>query len=157
MEFILLAVGALYLFFPKLAWKWGKFNYYSESNIYNKDLEKMLPSNKTVISLRLVGCGVYGAFWNMNRLPKGDLIMKSSSPDGRYIVKAYLSGGGGATTDFAIRAELVTHTGVLERSNNIYWNYHEQSADIKWIEKDTLDINGHILDLPYDKFDFRNQ
>ncbi|ACT03320.1 hypothetical protein [Paenibacillus sp. JDR-2] len=55
MEFILLAVGALYLFAPKLAWKWGRFNYNNESNAQNKDLEKMTPSKKTIIYLRVVG------------------------------------------------------------------------------------------------------
>ncbi len=55
MQFVLLAVGALYLFFPKLAWKWGRFNYNNESNAQNKDLEKITPSWKTIIYLRVVG------------------------------------------------------------------------------------------------------
>ncbi|WP_336774107.1 hypothetical protein [Paenibacillus sp. MMO-58] len=55
MGFVFLALGVLYLLFPKLAWKWGRFNYNNESNAQNKDLEKMIPSKKTITYLRVVG------------------------------------------------------------------------------------------------------
>jgi hypothetical protein len=100
-----------------------------------------------------IGYGVYWTFWDINRLPKGEFISQSSSPDGHYTIKAYLSNGG-ATTDFAVRAELVTNTNA-HRVKNIYWNYHEQSAKMVWIDNDTVEINGHKLNLPYEKYDFR--
>jgi hypothetical protein len=58
-----------------------------------------------LLILGLLGYGVYWAFFDMNRLPKGDLISKVSSPDGTYTLKVYVSSGG-ATTDFAVRGEL---------------------------------------------------
>lgn len=32
----------------------------------------------------------------------------------------------------------------------------EDTARITWTDSDTVVINGHALDLPNDKFDFRN-
>lgn len=55
MGFVFLAIGALYLCFPVTAWKWGRFSYNSESNASNKDLEKMMPSKKTVKYFRMAG------------------------------------------------------------------------------------------------------
>ena len=49
--------------------------------------------------------GVYGAFYDMSRLPKGDIISEQESPNGTYTVKAYLTNGG-ATVSYAIRGEL---------------------------------------------------
>ncbi|WP_419875020.1 DUF5412 domain-containing protein [Candidatus Pristimantibacillus sp. PTI5] len=102
----------------------------------------------------LTGYGVYRFFYDMNHLPKGDLIDQANSPSGRYRMNAYLVNGG-ATVDFAIRGELVD----LKKKNkprNIYWNYHESESDIRWLDDQTVIINGHELNVITDKFDFRN-
>nr|WP_315990307.1 DUF5412 family protein [Desulforamulus aquiferis] len=39
----------------------------------------------------------------------------------------------------------------------MYWNYREDHADIKWIDNDTVIINGQKLDVPYQTFDFRKK
>ncbi len=44
-------------------------------------------------------------FFDMNRLPKGELKSEVQSPDGKYSIKGYLTNGG-ATTSYAIRGEL---------------------------------------------------
>ena len=112
----------------------------------------------TVIGLlvfALIGYGVYWAFFDMNRLPTGEYLTEETSPDGKYTLKAYVTNGG-ATVSYAIRGELVFN----QRNNktkNIYWNYREESANITWTDNDTVVINGHSLDVPKDKFDFRNQ
>lgn len=86
------------------------------------------------------------------RLPEGTLIKSSTSPTDRYRVNAYLVDGG-ATTDFAIRAEVVDeYTG---KKRNIYWNYHESDADLLWISNDTININGIVLNVTTDMYDFR--
>ncbi|MGO4107853.1 DUF5412 domain-containing protein [Paenibacillus sp. YAF4_2] len=108
-----------------------------------------------VLIIGVIGYGVNLAFFQKDRLPTGKFITQSGSPDGRYTIKAYVTNGG-ATTDFAVRAELITNTS-SKRAKNIYWNYHEQNANIKWIDDDTVEINRHVLNLPHDKFDFRNQ
>lgn len=101
------------------------------------------------------GYGVYWAFFDMNRLPTGEYLTEETSPDGTYTLKAYVTNGG-ATVSFAIRGELVFNN-KNNKSKNIYWNYREENADIEWIDDDTVVINGHTLNLPNDKFDFRNQ
>jgi hypothetical protein len=103
----------------------------------------------------LIGYGVYWAFFDMSRLPTGEYLTEETSPERTYTLKAYVTNGG-ATTSYAIRGELVFN----DRNNktkNIYWNYREETADIVWKDDDTVEINGHILDVPDDTFDFRNE
>ncbi|MGM0877910.1 MAG: DUF5412 family protein [Bacillota bacterium] len=61
-----------------------------------------------------------GHFFDMSRLPKGDLISQVYSPNGTYTIKAYLSNGG-ATTDFAVLGELKFNK-ENRKPKNIYWN-----------------------------------
>lgn len=103
----------------------------------------------------VLGYGVYLAFFDMSRLPIGEYLTEESSPDGKYTFKAYVVNGG-ATTSYTVRGELVFNQ-KNRNAKNIYWNYKEDSADIKWLDNDTVLINGHSLDVPKDKFDFRNQ
>jgi hypothetical protein len=108
-----------------------------------------------LVFVGLIGYGVYWAFFDMSRLPTGEYLTEETSPDGTYTLKAYVTNGG-ATTSYAIRGELVFN----DRNNktkNIYWNYREETADIVWKDDDTVEINGHILDVPDDTFDFRNE
>ncbi|NOU67065.1 hypothetical protein GC096_23770 [Paenibacillus sp. LMG 31461] len=102
----------------------------------------------------LICYGIYWAFFDMNRLPTGELIEQSNSPNGKYTINAYVSSGG-ATTDFAVRAELVSNKN--SKKKNIYWNYREENAYIVWINDDTVKINGHVLRLPNEKYDFRRE
>ncbi|WP_407920415.1 DUF5412 domain-containing protein [Gottfriedia luciferensis] len=108
----------------------------------------------SLLFVGLLGYGVYWAFFDMNRLPEGDYLTKETSPNGEYTLKTYVSSGG-ATTSFAIRGELVFNKR-NKKTKNIYWNYRESTADIEWIDNDTVVINGHTLNVPHDKFDFRN-
>jgi len=107
-----------------------------------------------LLFIGLIGYGIYWAFYDMNRLPTGDLIEQSTSPNGKYTINAYVSSGG-ATTDFAVRAELVFNK-TSKKNKNIYWNYREEDANIDWIDDDTVRINGHVLRLPNEKYDFRS-
>jgi hypothetical protein len=107
-----------------------------------------------LLFIGLICYGIYWAFFDMNRLPTGELIEQSNSPNGKYTVNAYVSSGG-ATTDFAVRAELVSNKS--SKKKNIYWNYREENAYIVWIDDDTVKINGHVLRLPNEKFDFRRE
>ncbi|SFC59814.1 hypothetical protein SAMN04488168_106158 [Bacillus sp. 491mf] len=109
----------------------------------------------SLLFVGLIGYGVYWAFFDMNRLPTGDYLTEKTSPDGNYTLKTYLTNGG-ATTSFAIRGELVFNNR-KNKAKNIYWNYREETADIEWIDNDTVIINGKTLHVPNEKFDFRNQ
>jgi hypothetical protein len=121
-----------------------------------KSVDKSLIISFIVLLLfiGLIGYGVYWAFFDVNRLPTGEFLTEEISPDGIYTLKAYRSSGG-ATTDFAIRGELVFNKR-NGKTKNIYWNYHEETANIKWIDNDTVVINGQYLNVPNEKFDYRN-
>lgn len=97
--------------------------------------------------------GVYWAFFDLNRISKGDFIAQSTSPDGDFTVKAYVNNGG-ATTDYAVLGVLYFNR-EKGRQKNIYWNYHESKAEIKWLNNATVDINGHKLNVPNETYDFR--
>lgn len=108
-----------------------------------------------LIFVGIIGYGVYWAFFDMNRLPTGDYLTEETSPDGTYTLKVYVTNGG-ATTSYAVRGELVFNN-KNNKTKNIYWNYREEIANIEWINNDTVEMNGHTLHVPNDKFDFRNQ
>ncbi|MGE7978928.1 DUF5412 domain-containing protein [Psychrobacillus sp. NPDC093200] len=108
-----------------------------------------------LLFIALVGYGVYWAFFDMNRLPTGEYLTEEISPDGKYTLKAYVTNGG-ATTAYSVRGELVLND-KDNKTKNIYWNNREDTATISWIDNNTVEINGHTLDVKRDKFDFRNQ
>ena len=58
----------------------------------------------------VIAYGVYWAFFDMNRLPKGEYLIEKTSPGGHYTLKAYLTNRG-ATTSYAVRGELVFNEG----------------------------------------------
>ncbi|MGG2027223.1 DUF5412 family protein [Gottfriedia sp. S16(2024)] len=91
----------------------------------------------------------------LSYIPKGKLIEQIKSPNQDYTLKAYVSSGG-ATTDYAIRGELIFNKKDI-KPKNIYWNYHEEKANIKWIKNNTVIINGHKLIVPNQTYDFRNE
>lgn len=114
--------------------------------------------NKKVIiiatmMIAFIAYGIYWAFYDMNRLPKGDLISEQQSPNGTYTIKAYITNGG-ATTSFAIRGEL-NYNKIKKSPKNIYWNYRQDNATIEWVDDTTVIINGHKLNVINEKFDYR--
>ena len=108
-----------------------------------------------ILFIGVIGYGVYWAFFDMDRLPTGEYLTEETSPDGTYTIRAYRNNGG-ATTSYSIRGELVFNKN-NSKTKNIYWNYREDTAEIEWIDNDTVIINGHTLEVPNEKFDFRNQ
>jgi hypothetical protein len=105
------------------------------------------------IAAVLVSCAKLGdlVFRGMNNLPEGDYLSSYDSPSKDYSINIYLCNGG-ATTDFSIRGELVIKN---ESKKNIYWSYHEQEANVEWIDDDTVIINGRTLNVLEDIYDFR--
>lgn len=99
--------------------------------------------------------GVYRFFFSMSSIPEGKFISEVESPNGEYTIKAYRTNGG-ATVAYAIRGELnFNNSG--KKPKNIYWNYREDNAIIKWVDNDTAIINGIELDVLNEKFDFRRE
>lgn len=83
-----------------------------------------------------------------------ELIEESISPDGSYVVRAYLSSGG-ATTDYAVLGT-VEEKG-RDEEKDIYLQYHCDSAEIEWIDSTTVMINGVTLDVRKDTYDYRKE
>ncbi|NRF95716.1 hypothetical protein HQN89_33345 [Paenibacillus frigoriresistens] len=86
-------------------------------------------------------------------LPKGEFQESFPSPSKRYSINIYLVNGG-ATVDYAIRGEL-SYKNIFKRNKNIYWNYHEESAEVNWLDEENIVINGRKLNVLTDSFDFR--
>jgi len=126
---------------------------YEKKKFYRNLLKGLLIVGLVFVSV--VGYGVYWAFFDMNRLPTGEYVTEKTSPNGKYTLKAYVTSGG-ATTSYSVRGELVFNE-KDKKTKNIYWNYREDTAKISWTDNNTVIINGHTLDVPSDKFDFRNQ
>jgi uncharacterized protein YpmB len=130
-----------------------KLEFKNEKKSYKKILKVIIIIG--ILFCSLVGYGVYWAFYDMNRLPKGEYLTEKTSLDGKYTLKAYITNGG-ATTTYAIRGELVFNE-KNNKTKNIYWNSGEDNAKITWTDLDTVVINNHSLDVPNDKYDYRNQ
>ena len=119
---------------------------------------KILRVTLVVITILLIipltSCGKINdlIFRSMDNLPKGEFVSAHDSPSKEYTLYIYLCGGN-ATTDFSIRGELVNNSD--NNKNNIYWSYHEQEAEVEWIDEDTIVINEKTLDILKDVYDFR--
>lgn len=111
---------------------------------------------RTIICFAVV-IGILYVFYYLAfvRLPRGEIQKSCASPTGEYTVNLYLCNGG-ATVDYAIRGEVVYNKGfILTRKRDIYWNYHEETADCTWITDHVVAINETVLDVRYDSYDWR--
>ncbi|MGG1916137.1 DUF5412 family protein [Priestia megaterium] len=100
----------------------------------------------------LFAWGYYYLEYDLNRLPGGELVSSSTSPDGNYTVKAYKSSGG-ATTNWTIK-------GVVQNNNNskkrvIYWD-EAKSAHIVWRDKNIVSMNNKKIDIIKGSYDYRH-
>lgn len=95
---------------------------------------------------------LFTSCYNLSNLPKGKMIKSYDSPNKNYTINIYLCDGG-ATTDFAIRGELVDNF----NTKNIYWGYHEEDANVVWIDEENVIINGRKLNVLNDVYDFRDE
>jgi hypothetical protein len=97
------------------------------------------------------------AVGNLQYVPKGEFLKEEISPTNLYTARVFRSSGG-ATTGFAIRVEIVFEKEKSifgKKTKNIYWNYHEEDANIKWIDSETVKINNHQLNVITDTYDYR--
>ena len=109
-----------------------------------------------IIILIIIGILAYIQYYycySMATLPKGDYIGESTSPDGKYTLKAYLDSP--ALSSDCVRGELINNT--TGKTKNIYWEYREWRADIYWENDNTAVINGTILNVEKEVYDFRRK
>ena len=107
---------------------------------------------KKILLICLIICAVFAfCACSMNNLPQGTLLEGYASPDGKYVLNTYLVNEG-ATVDYAVRGELVSE----KETKNIYWDYHVDNAQVSWIDNENVSINGHVLNVNTDVYDYRN-
>lgn len=107
-----------------------------------------------IILAGAVAYAVHWAFYDIQGIEGEEVLEQSTSPDGKYTVTAYLNNGG-ATTDYAVLGEVKNNE--TNKVKNIYWNYHCQSASVKWIDNTNVKINDIELDVTKDIYDYRHQ
>lgn len=105
-----------------------------------------------IIIVLVIVYAIYYFFYNTSNLPEGDLIESIKSPTDEYKLNSYFINGGSLSGD-AIRVELTNNK--TSKRKNIYWGYPESTANIKWINEDTVEINGHTLNIHKDRYDWR--
>lgn len=124
--------------------------------VIDKQIKKTKKTIKRtcLISIILVLLIIFSAIKLIGYLfePREKLISVIKSKDDKYIVEAYLVNGN-ATVDWAVRCYLKTDN--KSKSKLIYNDYHVNEAIMTWVDDDTICINGHYIDLPYGKYDFR--
>lgn len=136
-------------------------DYYADE--FEEDYHKLkLKSRPIKMIFMIIGIGVILFFsliyFGVSKIfapPEGELIVQNSSPNKEYTIKAYLVDGG-MTVDYAVRVKLINN---VEKSKvrTIYWNYHESKAIVEWLDNENVNINGHILNVKTDSYDWRNQ
>ncbi len=111
---------------------------------------------KFIIPLAIVAVLIYAvnwAFFDIQRLKGQELLDEVSSSDGKYTVSVYLNNGG-ATTDYAVLCSVRNNE--TEKERNIYWQYHCTTANVRWLDEKTVNINGKELNVEKDSYDYRN-
>ncbi|WP_312648961.1 DUF5412 family protein [Aminipila sp.] len=108
-----------------------------------------------IVTVSAIGFSIYQNIFyiSIDNIPKGEFVKEVTSPNGQYSINIYLVNGG-ATVDYAIRGELV-YIKEKRKSQNIYWNYNESSAEVNWIDDNNVWINAVPLNVLTDRYDYR--
>lgn len=83
--------------------------------------------------------------------PTGEIINSAVSQNSNYVAKAYVNDSG-ATMDHAI---LVRVFDKEQNTKNVYWEYPCEHVEMKWMTPYEIKINGVLLDVRYDVYDWR--
>ena len=107
----------------------------------------------TIVFL-FMGWLVYHFTWDTQAVSKGSVFKSIDSPNGSYTANAY-HGLDDATVDFSVVVEIEDKkTGAKK---NIYFEYHCEDAEIKWISDSVIQINKKTLNIHNDVYDFRHE
>ncbi|WCN36507.1 DUF5412 family protein [Aneurinibacillus uraniidurans] len=106
------------------------------------------PAHKTIfiffISCLFLLLGIYNLFFNLQTVPRGDLLRATTSPDGRYVLKTYVCDDDPLSAN-AARGELVDtkqHT-----KKTIYWNYYDNNPYVEWVNHNVVVIGNQTLHI----------
>ena len=107
-----------------------------------------------IITLTVGGVAFFinWAFYDIQRIDGQEYLDEIISPKGTYTVTAYLKNGG-ATTDYAVLC--TTKNNKNGKTKNIYWQNRIAKADMEWLSDENIKINGIILNVKKETYDYR--
>lgn len=91
----------------------------------------------------------------MEVLPAGEFIGRFDSPSGRYSLMTYRTSGD--LSDFAVRGAVKDNKNPNGPPKNIYWEYPCRDAVVDWLDDDTVRIDGKVLNVRHDVYDWRQK
>ena len=100
----------------------------------------------------LIGYGLYWAFFDIQRIEGQEELTVSNSPTMAYTLTIYRNNGGG-TAGYALLGTVKDN--LSGETWNIYWDGDHQEAEIRWLDNQTVSINGIELDVLEDTYDYR--
>ena len=83
-----------------------------------------------------------------------ELLGQYPSPNGKFIVDAYVHHGGWTLDDTSFA--IVRSEGFPFMSRMIYWRYHCNGCFVEWKDNYTVTINGETLNIFLDKYKEKN-
>ena len=103
-----------------------------------------------ITAVNTVGFVYDSFFFNMEQLPTGNYVSKSTSANRRYTLSLYKVKN---SLGEAVRGELTDNkTGEIK---NVYWETGEPGHSAKWLNNELININGHVVDITKDIYDSR--
>ena len=99
----------------------------------------------------IIGYGYYHFMYSMDTLPQGEFLKESTSPNGEYTVRVYVNSP--ALSSDAIRCEAVNNKKGTVR--NIFWAYKISDVVIDWLNDEMVVIDGKVLNIRTDHYDYR--
>jgi len=101
---------------------------------------------------------IYGLYWfnyDISRfgVPKGSPIIQKTSPNGQYNLKVYYANGSSTAPTLLIGILVAIKN---ESKNSYIYLDKAEKATINWIDNNDVLINGHKIEIPNGKFDFRH-
>ena len=80
---------------------------------------------------------------------KPELLQSVPSPNGKYTIKTYLDGCGGATVDYSVIAYRCDKN---DKCKKIYFCYHENDSLVYWLDNENIFINNKKMNVFKDKY-----
>lgn len=132
-------------------------------------MKKTKPTaSRNILPRILLACALYtiilivwGLYWIFTHLfpavsdlnyPEEEHIAQSLSSGGKYRLEVYAN----VTKEHDTVLVKLFATGA-PKGKNIYWGYNERTADIVWQTDSIVKINGKLVDVTQDVFDWREE
>lgn len=82
--------------------------------------------------------------FDIQQIDGGTLLIEESSPNGEYTFYGYMND----LPDTSIRGEILNN--LTKKKKTIYYGYRESEFFVKWIDIDTINVNGRKLNINKD-------